>query len=123
QADQGPREAKRGQHDHPEPSSRRSQAQRRTSPRHPRCTHQAGWDVPRAMASGGGPIRRPRRGRPPVALLFRRPAGPPPQCVMATPTVLYDDLAPPAPDELLVVVGPTASGKTELAVALAERFG
>ena len=30
----------------------------------------------------------------------------------------------PAPDaELLVVVGPTASGKTELALRLAERFG
>jgi tRNA dimethylallyltransferase len=33
------------------------------------------------------------------------------------------DLRPPADDELLVVVGPTASGKTELALALAERFG
>jgi tRNA dimethylallyltransferase len=30
---------------------------------------------------------------------------------------------PPDGDELLVVVGPTASGKTDLAVALAERFG
>lgn len=35
----------------------------------------------------------------------------------------FDDLAPPAGDELLVVVGPTASGKTELAIRLAERFG
>ncbi len=33
-----------------------------------------------------------------------------------------EDLSPPDPDELLVVVGPTASGKTELAIALAERF-
>jgi tRNA dimethylallyltransferase len=33
------------------------------------------------------------------------------------------DVAPPAQGELLVVVGPTASGKTELAIALAERFG
>jgi tRNA dimethylallyltransferase len=33
------------------------------------------------------------------------------------------DIAPPAQGELLVVVGPTASGKTELAVRLAERFG
>lgn len=33
------------------------------------------------------------------------------------------DIAAPAADELLVVVGPTASGKTELAVRLAERFG
>jgi tRNA dimethylallyltransferase len=32
-------------------------------------------------------------------------------------------VAPPDPDELLVVVGPTASGKTDLAVTLAERFG
>ncbi len=32
-------------------------------------------------------------------------------------------LAPPAADELLVVVGPTASGKTELALAISERFG
>lgn len=30
---------------------------------------------------------------------------------------------PPDPDELLVVVGPTASGKSALAIALAERFG
>jgi tRNA dimethylallyltransferase len=29
----------------------------------------------------------------------------------------------PTPDELLVVVGPTASGKTELAIRLAETFG
>lgn len=33
------------------------------------------------------------------------------------------EIAAPAEDELLVVVGPTASGKTELAVRLAERFG
>ncbi len=33
------------------------------------------------------------------------------------------DVPPPSPDELLVVVGPTASGKTELAIRLAERFG
>ena len=32
-------------------------------------------------------------------------------------------LPPPNPNELLVVVGPTASGKTELAIRLAERFG
>ncbi len=32
-------------------------------------------------------------------------------------------IAPPDEGELLVLVGPTASGKTELAVALAERFG
>jgi tRNA dimethylallyltransferase len=32
-------------------------------------------------------------------------------------------LEPPSPDELMVVVGPTASGKTELALRLAERFG
>jgi tRNA dimethylallyltransferase len=35
---------------------------------------------------------------------------------------LLSTIAPPEPDELLVVVGPTASGKTELAVRLAERF-
>lgn len=33
------------------------------------------------------------------------------------------DVAAPTGDELLVVVGPTASGKTELAVQLAERLG
>jgi len=32
------------------------------------------------------------------------------------------DLAPPEPDELLVVVGPTASGKSDAAMALCERF-
>ncbi len=42
---------------------------------------------------------------------------------MTAPSPLpFEDLAPPAPDELLVVVGPTASGKTELAVRLAEHF-
>jgi tRNA dimethylallyltransferase len=34
-----------------------------------------------------------------------------------------EDVAPPAPGELLVVVGPTASGKTELSIRLAERLG
>lgn len=34
----------------------------------------------------------------------------------------WTSIAPPAAGELLVVVGPTASGKTELAVRLAERF-
>lgn len=39
-------------------------------------------------------------------------------------TEALDSEAIPAPDaDLLVVVGPTASGKTELAVRLAERFG
>jgi tRNA dimethylallyltransferase len=33
------------------------------------------------------------------------------------------DVHPPEGDELLVVVGPTATGKTELAIRLAERFG
>jgi tRNA dimethylallyltransferase len=32
-------------------------------------------------------------------------------------------VAPPREDEILTVVGPTASGKTELAIRLAERFG
>jgi tRNA dimethylallyltransferase len=41
---------------------------------------------------------------------------------LATPVDLAS-VAPPEADELLVVVGPTASGKTELAVSLAERFG
>jgi tRNA dimethylallyltransferase len=35
----------------------------------------------------------------------------------------WTSIAPPAADELLVVVGPTGSGKTELALRLAERFG
>jgi len=40
------------------------------------------------------------------------------------PTELrWEDLQRPADEELLVVVGPTASGKTELALRLAERFG
>ncbi|MGK3968216.1 tRNA (adenosine(37)-N6)-dimethylallyltransferase MiaA [Sorangium sp. So ce118] len=34
----------------------------------------------------------------------------------------WETVAPPPPGELLVVVGPTASGKTELAIRLAERF-
>lgn len=33
------------------------------------------------------------------------------------------EIEPPEADELLVVVGPTATGKTELAIQLAERFG
>lgn len=33
------------------------------------------------------------------------------------------DVAPPIGGELLVVVGPTATGKTELAIQLAEKFG
>lgn len=33
------------------------------------------------------------------------------------------EIEPPASDELLVVVGPTASGKTELALRLCEQFG
>lgn len=35
----------------------------------------------------------------------------------------FDALEPPREGELFVVVGPTASGKTELAIRLAERFG
>jgi tRNA dimethylallyltransferase len=35
----------------------------------------------------------------------------------------WEELPAPDPDELTVVVGPTATGKTELAIALAERFG
>jgi tRNA dimethylallyltransferase len=34
----------------------------------------------------------------------------------------FQAIEPPKPDELLVIVGPTASGKTELAVRLAESF-
>lgn len=34
-----------------------------------------------------------------------------------------NQLSPPDPDELLVIVGPTASGKTALSLDLAERFG
>jgi tRNA dimethylallyltransferase len=36
---------------------------------------------------------------------------------------LTADLRPPEPEELTVVVGPTASGKTSLAVELSRRFG
>ncbi|MCS6901228.1 MAG: isopentenyl transferase family protein, partial [Myxococcales bacterium] len=37
-------------------------------------------------------------------------------------TSLAEQIEPPAPDELVVVVGPTASGKTALAIELAQRF-
>jgi tRNA dimethylallyltransferase len=39
------------------------------------------------------------------------------------PTARFAELEPPGKSELLVVVGPTASGKTELAIQLAARFG
>lgn len=39
------------------------------------------------------------------------------------PTARIAELEPPREGELLVVVGPTASGKTELAIRLAERWG
>lgn len=39
------------------------------------------------------------------------------------PTARIAELEPPNEGELLVVVGPTASGKTELAIRLAERWG
>lgn len=39
------------------------------------------------------------------------------------PVVPWTSLGPPAEDELLVVVGPTATGKTELAIRLASMFG
>lgn len=42
---------------------------------------------------------------------------------MTADTTRLEDVARPSDGELLVVVGPTASGKTELAVRLAERFG
>ncbi|XXU17337.1 tRNA (adenosine(37)-N6)-dimethylallyltransferase MiaA [Sorangium sp. So ce861] len=45
-----------------------------------------------------------------------------PPCAAAAPPS-WETIAPPSPGELLVVVGPTASGKTELAIRLAERFG
>ncbi len=51
-----------------------------------------------------------------------RPA-PPLSALDTGPEVSLGELAPPRPDELLVVVGPTASGKTALAIELAERFG
>jgi tRNA dimethylallyltransferase len=35
----------------------------------------------------------------------------------------FDEVCPPREDELVVVVGPTASGKTELAIRLAEKWG
>lgn len=39
------------------------------------------------------------------------------------PAMPWTAIEEPPPDELLVVVGPTASGKTELALRLAERLG
>jgi tRNA dimethylallyltransferase len=42
---------------------------------------------------------------------------------MTTEAATVADVSPPEGEELLVVVGPTASGKTELAIRLAERFG
>ncbi len=40
-----------------------------------------------------------------------------------SPTIGVDQVTPPEEGEVLVVVGPTASGKTALAIALARRFG
>lgn len=48
-------------------------------------------------------------------------AAPEASAAVAPPS--WEAIAPPSPGELLVVVGPTASGKTELAVRLAERLG
>lgn len=49
--------------------------------------------------------------------------GPDPEARAAGAPRSWEELAPPAPGELIVVVGPTASGKTELAIRLCERFG
>ncbi|XXX76906.1 tRNA (adenosine(37)-N6)-dimethylallyltransferase MiaA [Sorangium sp. So ce134] len=46
-----------------------------------------------------------------------------PEASAAVAPLSWEAIAPPSPGELLVVVGPTASGKTELAIRLAERFG
>ncbi|WP_438017351.1 tRNA (adenosine(37)-N6)-dimethylallyltransferase MiaA [Sorangium sp. So ce315] len=48
-------------------------------------------------------------------------AAPEASAAVAPPS--WEAIAPPSPGELLVVVGPTASGKTELAIRLAERLG
>lgn len=50
----------------------------------------------------------------------RRPAAARPPSGAALP---WTAIEPPRPDELLAVVGPTASGKSELALRLAERHG
>jgi tRNA dimethylallyltransferase len=42
---------------------------------------------------------------------------------LSAETLDFEAIAAPSADEILVIVGPTASGKTELAVRLAERFG
>lgn len=46
-----------------------------------------------------------------------------PSALDTAPVRSLDELERPADDELLVVVGPTASGKTALALRLAERWG
>ena len=51
---------------------------------------------------------------------IHRPTAAPPEPAAPVP---WTAVEPPAEDELLVVVGPTASGKTELAIRLAERHG
>lgn len=43
--------------------------------------------------------------------------------VAAASVPFWDAIEPPQKDELIVVVGPTASGKTELSLRLAEAFG
>lgn len=55
-------------------------------------------------------LKRPSRAR----------AAPPRE---TPPALAWTTIEAPPPDELLVVVGPTASGKTELALRLAERHG
>ncbi len=69
--------------------------------------------APRPLASRSGPDRMSRK---PTS----RPAAAPPEAAAPVP---WTAVPPPAENELLVVVGPTASGKTELAIRLAERHG
>src|SRR5262249_34016036 len=77
---------------------------------------------------GQGPAHGPRRGRLRRALPPRPPGGDARRLGRAgaprgEEVIAASSVAPPDPDELLVVVGPTASGKTDLAVLLCERFG
>src|SRR5262249_55113767 len=67
-------------------------------------------------------IARHDGGRPPIPPAQGcHDGGRPPMHPASGDPLPAADIAPPDEDELLVVVGPTASGKTELAVRLAQR--
>ncbi|MGK4009084.1 tRNA (adenosine(37)-N6)-dimethylallyltransferase MiaA [Sorangium sp. So ce1036] len=73
-----------------------------------------------------GALRWPDRHASAAAASAPGPSAPEPSASEPSAAVApasWEALPPPSPGELIVVVGPTASGKTELAIRLAERFG